>query len=272
MTLEDLWPLYDPINEIVSTLDQQELLPLIVRTAAEVMDMKACTLSLLDETGSSLRRVAAHGLSNQCFQNRAAPVEKTRADTEALAGQPVIILDVSNNEAFHGREDAEKEGVCSGLYVPLKAVDGTVGVITVYSPTPHLFTEGETKLLCILASHAAMVIQSARLRDHIQTECDLLARDIAAWQDSGEHSQALAKAIPARCSKVVGNVGEARTELITTPKATDGSVRRGAGASESRESPQWVPSRLHWQPRGCSECEQRRLAWASRHVSHGSPG
>ena len=272
MRLEEVWPLSDTISAIVCTADQEELLPLIVRTAAEVMDMKACTLSLLDNTGTWLRTVAAYGLSGECLTSLAVRVEDTRAEKQALAGEPVIILDVSKSETFQCREDAGKEGIHCGLYVPLTTGDRALGVITVYSSLPHLFTECETKLLCILACHAAMAIRSARLRDQAKSECDLLARDDAAWHDWAEQIHALAEADPAGCTQAAGDPSKALTAVTAGRRAIDGSAGTGVALAESGENPEWTPSRSHGWPRGCSVYQQEKRAWALRHVSRGSTG
>ncbi len=48
---------------VSSTLDVNEIIHLIVRKIPEVMNLKAATIRLLDDTGQKLRLVAAYGLS-----------------------------------------------------------------------------------------------------------------------------------------------------------------------------------------------------------------
>jgi len=58
-----LQTLYDSAQAINSTLQLEEVLDSIVRRTADAMNVRACSIRLLDETGSRLRVAAVHGLS-----------------------------------------------------------------------------------------------------------------------------------------------------------------------------------------------------------------
>jgi len=63
----------------------------------------------------------------------------------------------------------ERKGLSSLLSVPLKVRDKIVGTINVYSYMRNFkYTEGQAKLLIILASRAAQAIENARLFENLQ--------------------------------------------------------------------------------------------------------
>ena len=172
-------------HAISSVFDLQEVLSLIVKSAVESMKVKAGSLRLLDEEERRLEIVAAYGLSKEYLKKGPVEVEKSPIDREALMGKVVTILDVTKDGRFQYPEEANKEGICSVLCVPLKIRDRAIGVIRVYTSAPHEFTEYETRLLYTLVCHGAIAIENARLRGHIKRDYEDLVRDVWRWYDWG---------------------------------------------------------------------------------------
>ena len=56
----------------------------------------------------------------------------------------------------------------SGLYVPMKVGENTIGCISVESHEPNVFDESDEQLLITLADQAALAINNARLYEEIQ--------------------------------------------------------------------------------------------------------
>lgn len=86
---------------------------------------------------------ADRGLSGWAFQHgQVLRVENVRADPRYV-------------EAF--------AGMCSGLYVPLRLGERTLGVIAIESEREHAFDEDDERLLTTLAAQAAVAFENARL-------------------------------------------------------------------------------------------------------------
>ena len=79
-------------------------------------------------------------------------------------GQPVRSGDVVNDPRY--KETAP--GLHSGLYVPLKAGERVIGVISVESERPDAFSEADERLTATLAAQAASALENARLFDEIR--------------------------------------------------------------------------------------------------------
>jgi signal transduction histidine kinase len=85
----------------------------------------------------------------------------------AKQGKPKIINDVNVDPlTMHYLQDADK--VASMMSVPMMVEAKTIGVLTIGSPTPKLFTHEDESLLMTLASQAAIVIENARLYDQLK--------------------------------------------------------------------------------------------------------
>jgi signal transduction histidine kinase len=157
-----LQTLYDVTKTISSTLNLQEVLNLIAQSAAEAMQIKACTIRLLDESGQIVHTVAAYGLSEQYMAKGPIDVQKSLPTHRALSGQLTIISDTSRDERLQYPAEARAEGINSMLCVPLFIRGKAEGVICVYSVEPNHFTEGDAEFLSALAGAGATAIENAR--------------------------------------------------------------------------------------------------------------
>jgi signal transduction histidine kinase len=155
--------LYDVTRTVSSTLNLEEVLNLIAKSAAKAMHIKACTIRLLDEDGQVVDTIAAYGLSEQYLTKGPIDVEKSRHIYQTLSsGQPTIISDTSQDDRLQYPVETMAEGINSMLCVPLRIKDKTEGVICVYGTEPDHFSESDAEFLSALASEGAIAIENAR--------------------------------------------------------------------------------------------------------------
>jgi signal transduction histidine kinase len=155
--------LYDVTKTVSSTLNLEEVLNLIAQSAAEAMQIKACTIRLLDESGQVVETVAAYGLSEQYLIKGPIDVQKSLHTYQTLSsGQPIIISDTSRDNRLQYPAEARTEGINSMLCVPLRIKDKVEGVICVYCTEPDHFSESDAEFLSALASEGAIAIENAR--------------------------------------------------------------------------------------------------------------
>lgn len=159
---QEMGVLYEVGKLVNSTLDLQEVLHLIAKHAAHVMRVKACSIRLLDEGGKELRIAATYGLTEAYLTKGRIEVAKSPIDQEALSGKPVAIPDINRDSRFQYPEEAEREGICSVLCVPLRARDKIIGVIRVYCSQCACFELSHVEFLSYLASMGAIAIENAR--------------------------------------------------------------------------------------------------------------
>jgi len=146
-----------------STLNEDEILDTIVRTMAEVMHVKACSLRLLNETGDELVIKATHGLSPEYLKKGPVLVSENPNDQAALRGEIIAIEDMQSDARVRYREDARREGLISSLAVGLVAKGRPLGTLHVYTGRRHDFTAEEVRLFRSVADQAALAVRNARL-------------------------------------------------------------------------------------------------------------
>ena len=160
--------LYRVARSITSSLRLRQVLELITEHAMRVMDAKACNIRLLDEENGELRLAASAGLNEDYWQKGPVAVPGSVVDQEVLSGQPQQIHDVRTSTHFQYPEAARQAGLTSVLIVPLQTKDETLGLVRVYSKSPHRFKQREVDLLTAFADQASVAIENAELYEDIR--------------------------------------------------------------------------------------------------------
>jgi PAS domain S-box-containing protein len=157
---------------VSSTLDVQEVIQMIVMKIPEVMNLKAATIRLLDDTGKKLRLVASYGLSDK-YLNR-GPVDTEENIIEAMNEKPVAIYDVSSDPRLGYRKEADEEGIKSMLTLPILAKGKVIGILRLLTGWPRNFTVEETGFAASLAEQCGTAIENARMYERQYREVQYL--------------------------------------------------------------------------------------------------
>ncbi len=178
LRIEELGAVYNIAALLSGTRDLQDILSKAARTVCQVMNVKACSIRLLDEATGSLTIKAVHNLSAEYLNKGPVRVRENPIDASAVRGMIVRIADAPNDPRTRYPDQARREGIVSGLVSGMIYRGKPVGVIRVYTGEPHVFSPFEESLLIAIASQAAAAIVNARLLDET-IEAERYARQIA---------------------------------------------------------------------------------------------
>jgi len=156
-----LQTLYDSAQAINSTLQLEEVLDSIVRRTADAMNVRACSIRLLDETGSRLRVAAVHGLSDSYVKKGDLVLAQNPLVREVLAGRVIAVGDVRTDTRLQYRAQALIEGINSMLSAPLLGKKGPLGLIRAYSTDLGHFADEDATFLAAMASEGSIAIENA---------------------------------------------------------------------------------------------------------------
>ncbi|HAM52656.1 MAG TPA: hypothetical protein DCP92_18895 [Nitrospiraceae bacterium] len=162
---------------VSASLQLKEVLDLIVRTLPEVMNLKAATIRLIDETGKRLELAAAHGLSERYLQR--GPVDMEENIREALQEKPVAMYDVSSDPKVYYQKEAEDEGIKSMLTLPIVVRGKIIGILRLLTAQPRYFSQQDMDFASALAEQCGTAIENARMYERQYKE----ARFLNALQD-----------------------------------------------------------------------------------------
>ena len=162
---------------VSSSLQLSEVLDMIVRTLPEVMNLKAVTIRLLDDSGDRLDLAAAYGLSERYMQR--GPVDMEENIREALQEKPVAIYDVSRDPRVFYRKEAEEEGIRSMLTLPVVARSRIIGILRLLTAQQRHFSRQDIDFASALAEQCGTAIENAKMYERQYKE----SRYLSALQD-----------------------------------------------------------------------------------------
>jgi PAS domain S-box-containing protein len=158
----------DITKALSSTLDVKEALNLIVNKIPEVMNLKAATIRLLDDTGKKLILAAAYGLSDKYLGR--GPVDTEENVINALNEKPVAIYDVTKDEKIKYKEEAIEEGIRSMLTLPVIARGRVLGILRLLTGEPRKFSQQEIDFAASLAEQSGIAIENATMYEKLKKE------------------------------------------------------------------------------------------------------
>ncbi|MEK6732035.1 MAG: HD domain-containing phosphohydrolase [Candidatus Omnitrophota bacterium] len=169
--IEEFSALYEVGKSITSTLRLDEVLALITKKAATIMNVSACSLRLLDKSGCELLLRSSYGFDNKRFHKakRTLKVGESIAGRVVKGGKPYIINDIRKDKNYKYPYYAMQKGLRSLITVPLVQKDKIVGVLSIYNTKIGQYTQEDVKLLSMFASQAAIAIENAKLFEQAES-------------------------------------------------------------------------------------------------------
>ena len=157
---------------VSATRDPKEVLLLTVESIKTAMDLKGCTLFLIDYKTNELKIASSYGLSEN-YLNK-GPISSLKSITESLEEGPVAIYDVSDDPRLQYPEEAKKEGIASILSVPISVHDRVMGALRVYTSEPWEFTLEDVNFVQAVAQIAGMAIELCKMSKGYRSSIEVL--------------------------------------------------------------------------------------------------
>jgi sigma-B regulation protein RsbU (phosphoserine phosphatase) len=177
--LADLQTVHSLAELLSGNVELQAILDLTVKRVVEVMSVKACAIRLHNKQTDELVIKAVHNLSAEYLRKGPVLLRNSPIDSAAFAGESVYIENAPTDSRMRYPDNARKEGIVSGLCVPLAYRGNTVGVLRVYTGRPYRFSGAEESLLRSIASQSAAAIVHTRMYDE-KAEAERVKRQIDA--------------------------------------------------------------------------------------------
>jgi len=166
--------LYEVARVINASLEPSEVLEQIAHCVTEAMDVKACSIRLLDARGKRLLMGASQGLSKGYLHKGPVLVKESGIDRGALGGKTIWIQDAQSDRDFQYTAEAKKEKIRSILVVPLVVGKKAIGVLRAYTKDERKFEKQEIRFLEAVANLSAIALDNARLYNALKTNFELL--------------------------------------------------------------------------------------------------
>ncbi|WP_373501752.1 GAF domain-containing protein [Desulfococcus sp.] len=156
---------YETLIKITRSLTQskktEEIIQMTVKSIKSALDIKGCTLFLVNRGTNELEVAASTGLSREYLNKGAISALKSIADS--LKDGPVAVYDVGDDPRIQYPEAAKAEGIASILSVPIMIGDEAIGAVRVYTEKKWDFTLDDVNFVQAIAQIAGIIIEMTRL-------------------------------------------------------------------------------------------------------------
>jgi RND family efflux transporter MFP subunit len=164
-TLERLTALYDLGRTFTSTLELEELLPIVAGKIRDILGAGACNLWLASADGQQLTLAKQIGEDPTIEEDATAPLNEGLLADIAQQANPRLLEDPSEVPAL--AERIEKGGdfeILSWMGAPLRKDDEVLGVVEIINKSDGtLFNEDDLFFLSSISEQAAVALHNANL-------------------------------------------------------------------------------------------------------------
>ncbi len=150
-------------------MDMQEVLSRVITRTNEIFEAEAGSVSLLEPSGQALVIRAAVGAGADAVRGLSLPADQGVIGWVVTHEKPALIADVRRDERFYKNFD-EHSGfnTRSIMCVPLQVNGRTIGAIELMNMRSDYLSDTGLKIFSVVADHAALAIEHARLFDEIR--------------------------------------------------------------------------------------------------------
>jgi signal transduction histidine kinase/CheY-like chemotaxis protein len=156
-------------------VDIQSLLERILDFACEAVKVETASLMLAEDAGFLTIR-ASRGLPEKVVSGSRVAIGDSVAGHVFQTGDPVLLLDMDEDDRFLPSGDAGQYSTRSALSLPLKVRDRVIGVLNVNNKCDgETFTATDQYFLASVAHQATMALENLNLVNRLKDEASRLA-------------------------------------------------------------------------------------------------
>ena len=168
--IEELSILNDLTRVISSTMESQAVMETIVKRSVKAIGAEQGAITLVEETASSPFKTLIRATDSSRDQAK-FHIDQNIVGWMIIHKKPLISNDVLNDENFKMFRVSSAASVRSLLCVPLLVKNRLIGLLTLFNKKDRKdFTEDDQRLLAIIATQSAQVLETARLYEQEQAK------------------------------------------------------------------------------------------------------
>lgn len=204
--------------------DLQEVLDLVVATAAETLHVAFGKVLQLDAGGASFLLRAGVGWRDGLVGETHIPVSETQGGYSLRTEAPLVVEDLREEERVTAPQLLLDHGVVSGVTVLIQTKNGPWGVLGVHSDTRHRFSTNDIHFLQAAANVLTAVLERERVEEELRQSRAELALRIA--EDRLRRSERLAS-LGTLAAGIAHEINNPVNTILMTAESALTAVRNG---------------------------------------------
>jgi sigma-B regulation protein RsbU (phosphoserine phosphatase) len=178
--VDELSILNDLARAISSTMSLDQIMELIVKKSIKTMKVEQGTVTLLTAKETAPMKTLVRG-ADSSYGKIPYHIGANLTGWMIKNQKPLLVQDLRNDHRFRSMADVDSD-IRSVLSVPLKVKDRLIGSINLFNKIDGTFASNDQRLLSIIATQSAQVIENARLYEE-EREKERLMRDLIMAQE-----------------------------------------------------------------------------------------
>jgi GAF domain-containing protein len=162
-----LGTLRETAHTLSGALQESDAVQALLVQVVSALEARGALVRLLCPDGDELRLAGTLGLSEEYIDKGPVRVAESQVDQRVLAGEVVIIPDVTREPGAQYPRAAAREGLRGIVAVPLLVRGRVIGVLRVYVDEVSVLAQEDILLLDTLADLGALVLEKVHLHQSL---------------------------------------------------------------------------------------------------------
>ncbi len=163
----------------------ESIIRALVEATARGLGAKGCSLHTLREDGEQLDPRFSCGIDDSRLRER--QILEGASLERVLEGAPLFISQVDRDSRVTQYEALRREGVVSVAFLPFGKPQGIRGIMALFFTEAVSFDREDLEFLESIAELSGSILQSAEMRDRLESDADQARRDLARIRDERRH-------------------------------------------------------------------------------------
>ncbi|MBC7230414.1 MAG: GAF domain-containing protein [Actinobacteria bacterium] len=172
-------------RSVVAAGGVENVLRALVESIARGTEAEGCSLFTVRPGSEELEHRISCGLDEGCVS--ADRLLSPQAMRQVLKGSSLFSWDARSDPRVAAREDLERTGITSIIYLPFRDREQVRGVMCLFFSRKRKFDREELDFLDSLAELGGMVLEMAEARDILARDAEEARRDLARAMDERRH-------------------------------------------------------------------------------------
>jgi GAF domain-containing protein len=195
---------------LISSLDLEQILQAVITSVLDLLEAGQARIYLYDSETHAFTLAAILDNAGQLKMKLSQPRKNGLTASVAQSGQPIAVPDIFGHPLY--RNESGIHGFRAIISMPLKQRDTVLGVLNVFYPQPHYFSEEEVDALELLATQTAIAVENARLHLVEQSRRQEQTKRAEQWRRAQEISSSLNASLD--LSEILHNACKQFVQLI----------------------------------------------------------